>query len=125
MKAKKAGADDAWLVEDGYITEGTSSNAWIIQGKTLVTRSATREILHGITRAAVIKLTETAGLSLEERAFTLDEAKSADEAFVTSAAAFVMPVVQIDDAVIGNGKPGPLVIRLRALYLEGANKAAT
>lgn len=118
MKAKEAGADDAWLVEDGYVTEGTSNNAWIIRGKTLVTRQTTRKILHGITRAAVIELTERAGFSLEERAFTLDEAKAADEAFLTSAAAFVMPVVQIDEAVIGNGRPGPITQQLRALYLK-------
>lgn len=122
MMAKKANADDAWLVEDGLVTEGTSSNAWIVQGKTLVTRQKSDDILHGITRAAVLTRAIEDGLAIEERPFSPEEARAANEAFQTSAAAFVMPVVCIDDTVIGDGRPGPVTRRLRALYLESARR---
>lgn len=119
--AMKAGADDAWLVEDGFVTEGTSNNAWIVLGDgTLVTRQLSNAILHGITRKAVMKLAEERQLKIEERPFTIDEAKAAREAFVTSASAFVMPVVEIDGAVLGDGKPGETTRRLREIYLEAA-----
>ena len=124
MMAKAAGADDAWMVEDGKVTEGTSNNAYIVTGGRIVTRHLGNEILHGITRAAVLRFAREAQMEVEERGFTLDEAKSADEAFVTSASAFVMPVVQIDDAVIGDGTPGPVSRRLREIYLEESRKAA-
>lgn len=122
MMAKQANADDAWLVEDGLVTEGTSSNAWIVQGKTLVTRQKSDDILHGITRAAVLTRATEDGLAIEERPFSPEEARAANEAFQTSAAAFVMPVVCIDDTVIGDGRPGPVTRRLRALYLESARR---
>ncbi len=124
MMAKAEGADDAWMVEDGKVTEGTSNNAYIVTGGRIVTRHLGNEILHGITRAAVLRFAREAQMEVEERGFTLDEAKSADEAFVTSASAFVMPVVQIDDAVIGGGRPGPVSRRLREIYLEESRKAA-
>lgn len=124
MMAKKAGADDAWLVEDGLVTEGTSNNAWIVKGGRIVTRGLSNEILHGITRAAVLRYADEAQLKVEERPFTLAEAQAADEAFVTSASAFVMPVVEIDGVKLGGGKPGPVATRLREIYLEESRKAA-
>lgn len=120
MAAKNAGANDAWMILDGFVTEGTSNNAWIVRGKTVITRPTSQEILHGITRAAITRLAEQDGLTVEEHPFTLDEAKAADEAFSTSAAAFVMPVVQIDEVKIGDGTPGPTTRRLRQIYLEMA-----
>lgn len=124
MMAKKAGADDAWLVEDGLVTEGTSNNAWIVKGGRIVTRGLSNDILHGITRAAVLRYADEAQLKVEERSFTLAEAQAADEAFVTSASAFVMPVVEIDGVKLGSGKPGPVATRLREIYLEESRKAA-
>lgn len=124
MAAKKAGADDAWMVEDGFVTEGTSNNTYIIKGSTIVTRHLGHEILHGITRAAVLRLAREAQLTVEERPYTLDEAKAADEAFFTSASAFVMPVVQIDEAVLGDGRPGPVARRLREIYLDEMRRSA-
>jgi D-alanine transaminase len=120
--AKEQGADDAWLVEDGFVTEGTSNNAWIVlDDGTLVTRELSNDILHGITRKAVMKLAAERQIRIEERPFTLEEAKGAKEAFVTSASAFVMPVISIDGTSIGDGKPGALSKRLRAIYLDEAH----
>lgn len=124
MMAKKAGADDAWMVEDGFVTEGTSNNAYIVMGNTIVTRALSNDILHGITRAAVLRFAEEAQMKIEERNFTIDEAKEADEAFVTSASTFVMPVVELDGASIGEGVPGNVSKRLREIYLEESRKAA-
>ena len=124
MMAKQAGADDAWMVEHGHVTEGTSNNAYIVQGDTIVTRHLGNEILHGITRAAVLRFAREAQMTVEERSFTIDEAKEADVAFITSASAFVMPVVSIDGAMIGNGAPGPVAKRLREIYLDESRKAA-
>lgn len=124
MMAKAAGADDAWMVEDGKVTEGTSNNAYIVKDGKIITRHLSTEILHGITRAAVLRAAREAQMEVEERAFTIAEAKSADEAFFTSASAFVMPVVAIDDAKVGAGVPGPVTLRLREIYLEEARKAA-
>lgn len=118
MMAKAAGADDAWMVEDGAVTEGTSNNAYIVKGNTIVTRHLGNEILHGITRAAVLRMAQEAQMQVEERSFTLEEAAAADEAFITSASTFVMPVVSLDGAQIGTGKPGPVAARLREIYLE-------
>ncbi|MEM9972610.1 MAG: D-amino-acid transaminase [Pseudomonadota bacterium] len=124
MAAKKAGADDAWMIEDGEVTEGTSNNAYIVKGRTIVTRHLGNEILHGITRAAVLRFAREAQMEVEERAFTIDEAKAADEAFVTSASSFVMPVVEIDGQALSNGAPGPVATRLRDIYLDEMRKAA-
>ena len=124
MMAKKAGCDDAWMVEDGFVTEGTSNNAYIVKGNTIITRQLSNDILHGITRAAVLRFAKEAQMQVEERLFTIDEAKEADEAFVTSATTFVMPVVEIDGAAIGTGKPGSVAARLREIYLEESRKAA-
>lgn len=124
MMAKKAGADDAWLVEDGQVTEGTSNNAYIVKGNRIITRQLSNDILHGITRAAVLAYAREAQMEVEERAFTIAEAQGADEAFVTSASAFLMPVVEIDGAVLGDGKPGPVATRLREIYIEESRKRA-
>jgi len=124
MMAKKAGCDDAWLVEDGHVTEGTSNNAYIVKGGKIITRQLSSDILHGITRAAVLRMAREAQMVVEERPFTIDEAKEADEAFVTSASAFVFPVVEIDGARLGNGTPGPVARRLREIYLEESLKSA-
>lgn len=124
MMAKAAGADDAWMVEDGKVTEGTSNNAYIVKDGKIITRHLSTEILHGITRAAVLRFAKEAQMEVEERAFTIAEAQQADEAFFTSASAFVMPVVEIDGATLGDGKPGPVTMRLREIYLEEARKAA-
>jgi D-alanine transaminase len=125
MMAKAAGADDAWMVEDGFVTEGTSNNAYIItHDGTIVTRHLSTEILHGITRAAVLKMANEAQMKLEERPFTIKEAQHAAEAFITSASSFVMPIVSIDGAAVGTGAPGPIAKRLREIYLEESRKAA-
>jgi D-alanine transaminase len=124
MEAKARGADDAWMVEDGHVTEGTSNNAYIVKGNTIVTRHLGEEILHGITRAAVLRMAEEAQMKVEERPFTPEEAQGADEAFITSASAFVMPVVRIDGAAVGDGAPGPVARRLREIYLDETRRAA-
>ena len=124
MMAKKAGVDDAWFTEDGLVTEGTSNNAYIVKGNRIVTRALSNDILHGITRAAVLRFAREAQMEVEERSFTIDEAKQADEAFITSASAFVMPVVQVDGVAIGTGKPGHVATRLREIYIEEMRKAA-
>ena len=124
MRAKAEGADDAWMVEEGMVTEGTSNNAYIVKDGTIVTRQLGHEILHGITRAAVLRFAREAQMQVEERAFTVEEARAADEAFVTSASAFVMPVVAIDGEPLGDGRPGPVARRLREIYLEESRKTA-
>ncbi|WP_298849394.1 D-amino-acid transaminase [uncultured Ruegeria sp.] len=124
MMAKKAGCDDAWLVEDGYVTEGTSNNAYFVKNGKIVTRPLSNDILHGITRKAVLRMAAEAQMEIEERLFTIDEAKKADEAFTTSASAFVMPVVEIDGVALGDGTPGPIAKRLREIYLDESRKAA-
>jgi len=124
MMAKAAGADDAWMVEDGHVTEGTSNNAYIVKGNTIVTRNLGTEILHGITRAAVLRFAREAQMVVEERPFSIDEVQAADEAFITSASAFVMPVVEMDGAAIGTGAPGKVTARLREIYLDEMRKAA-
>ncbi len=124
MAAKAAGADDAWMIEDGFVTEGTSNNAYIVKNGKIITRHLGNEILHGITRAAVLRFAREAQMEVEERSFTLDEAKDADEAFITSASTFVMPVVEIDGEAIGEGTPGPVAARLREIYLDESRKVA-
>jgi len=125
MMAKQAGADDAWMVEEGEVTEGTSNNAYIVtQDGTIVTRHLGTEILHGITRAAVLRFAREAQMKVEERPFTIEEAKAAKEAFITSASSFVMPVVEIDGAKIGDGAPGDISKRLREIYIEESRAKA-
>lgn len=126
MMAKAAGKDDAWMVEDGFVTEGTSNNAYVVtRDGVIVTRDLSAAILHGITRAAVLRLAGEAQMRIEERAFTLAEAREAAEAFITSASSFVTPVVEIDGVVIGDGRPGPVAARLREIYLAESRARAS
>lgn len=119
--ALDAGADDAWMVEDGFITEGTSNNAYIITAdRKIKTRHLGNEILSGITRTAVLKFAREANYEVVEASFTLDEVAQASEAFITSASMFVMPVVSFDGKDIGNGKPGPITQELRKIYIATA-----
>ena len=125
--AAEAGVGEAWMVEDGKVTEGASSTAFVItRDRRIVTRPLSNAILPGITRRAVIRLAEENGLAVEERLFSIEEAHEAAEAFITSASSFVMPVVKIDGRAVADGRPGPLTRRLRALYLDmaGAPQAA-
>ena len=123
--ALDAGADDAWMVEDGFVTEGSSNNAYIVtRGGVVVTRQLGNEILHGITRASVLRLSREHQISVEERPFTVDEAKRAAEAFITSASSFIIPVIGIDGETIGDGRPGPITGRLREIYIESARASA-
>ena len=117
--ALEAGADDAWLIEDGLVTEGSAANAYIVtQDRRLVTRSLGPEILAGVTRQAVLQLAAEHQLSIEQRPFSLTEAQTAREAFNTAATSLVLPVVAINGTPIGDGQPGPMTRRLRALYIE-------
>ncbi len=124
--AKEAGAAEAWLIRDGHVTEGTSSNAWIVDADgVLVTHPKTNDILGGITRETTIACAEELQIKVEERPFTLSEARQAKEAFISSATNLVMPVVQIDDAKVGSGAPGPVTARLREAYKSRARRAAS
>lgn len=122
-EAKRSGADDAWLLDDSEcVTEATSSNAFILTDENqLITRNLNENILHGITRAAVLALAAESGVGLQQRPFTLDELYRAKEAFSTSASTFVMPVVEVNGRAIGNGKVGPIARKLRELYIEFAS----
>ncbi|MTH77786.1 D-amino-acid transaminase [Paracoccus aestuariivivens] len=124
MEAKHRGADDAWLVEDGFVTEGTSNNTYIVKDGRIITRQLSTDILHGITRASLLRFAAEAQMQIEERPFTIAEAQAADEAFFTSASAFVLPVVEIDGAKVNGGTVGPVTTRLRELYLEESLKSA-
>ena len=121
MEARARGADDAWMTQDGAVTEATSSNAYIVTGDgRIVTRNLSEDILHGITRSSVLALARESQMTVEERPFTIAEAQGATEAFVTAATAFVWPVVEIDGVAVGTGRPGPLAGRLREIYLAAA-----
>ncbi|MGF1543607.1 MAG: D-amino-acid transaminase [Parvularculaceae bacterium] len=117
--ARDAGCAEAWLIRDGVVTEGAASNAWIVaESGSLVTQPLGAHILGGITRASVIERAREAQIAVEERAFTLDEARSAREAFMTSATAVVTPITHIDDRPVGDGAPGPIAARLREAYID-------
>jgi D-alanine transaminase len=123
QQAKLAGAYEAWMVEDGAVTEGTSSTAFIVDaGGAVRTQPLGHHILPGVTRRAVLRLAGIEGVTVAERPFTLAEARTAQEAFLTAASAFVLPVVEIDGAKIGDGKPGPIAKLFRQLYVEEARK---
>jgi len=125
LEAVDQGADDVWMVEDGYVTEGSSNNAYIVlENNRIVTRALSHAILAGCTRAAVLRLAREKGLVVEERGFTPEESQEAMEAFMTSASGFVTGVVSIDGRVLSNGKPGPITSKLREIYLELARKTA-
>jgi len=124
--AREAGAYEAWFVDElGLVTEGASSNAWIVDAEgRLRTRDIQANILRGVTRLSVLGLIADSGLTVDERAFTVEEAKSAREAFVTGAGSLVLPVVRIDGAIVGDGAPGPVAKRLRELYMSDARRNA-
>jgi D-alanine transaminase len=125
MEAKAYGADDAWLTRDGFVTEGTSQNAHIVtKDGVLITHQLDRRILHGITRAAMMQMTEGLVSKVEERPFTVLEAQNAAEAYVTAATALVLPVTQIDGMVIGDGNIGPVTAALRKAYIDWARETA-
>ncbi len=124
-RARRAGAAEAWLLRDGKVTEGGSSNAWIVdQDGALITHPLGNEILGGITRETVIAVARSLQLSVRERPFTRDEAMGAREAFITSAMNLVTPVVAIDGEMVGDGRPGPIATRLRQAYLDHCMSAA-
>lgn len=119
--AMEDGFDDAWVCDGDVVNEASSANAYIVQDDgTIVTRHLGNEILHGITRAAVLELCEKSGYRVEERPFTVEEAYEAREAFITSASSFVYPVVRINERVLGNGVPGPVASELRQIYIDMA-----
>ncbi|MCM2292748.1 D-amino-acid transaminase [Allorhizobium sp. BGMRC 0089] len=123
--AKADGFDEAWMLEDGVVTEGASSTAYIITADDrIITRANSNKTLPGCTRLAVLDLAREHGLTIEERPFTLAEALAAREAALTSASNFIVPIVMIDDTPVGDGKPGAMVKRLRALYMDNARKTA-
>lgn len=124
--AREVGAYECWLVDDlGLVTEGTSTNAWIIDAEgVLRTRDTQANILRGCTRATLMQIIREEGIPFEERAFTVEEARAAQEAFFTAAGAFVLPAISIDGVKIGTGKPGPITRRLREAYLEAARDGA-
>ncbi len=116
--AAEAGCDEALMIEDGVITEGGSSTAWIVKGKTLISRPLSPAVLAGITRKAMLTYLAESGFAFEERPFTLREALEADEVIVTAATALIMPVTEIDGQSIGGGQPGPVARRLRDIYFD-------
>jgi D-alanine transaminase len=122
QEAYEKGAAEGWMVEDGYITEGTSSNAYIVAGNKIITRPLSNRILAGCTRRALFRMASEHGVEIEERLFTPEEAYKADEAFLTSASQFVMPITEIDGHRIGGGQVGPVVRKMRELFLEEATR---
>ncbi|KCZ55950.1 hypothetical protein HY29_10110 [Hyphomonas beringensis] len=125
--AKQAGADTAFLVQDGHVTEAASANAWIVNDSgRLITRNLSTDILPGITRSGVLRLIDKTGLEIEERAFTPDEALNATEAFTTSAGAMIAPVIMMEGQPVGAGKPGPVTRKVQKAYYEaiGADVAS-
>lgn len=122
--AIRSGFDDTWMVENGTITEGTSNNAYIIKDGVIITRQLSHDILHGITRASLLRYAKDRQMTIEERPFTVDEVKAADEAFVTSASTYVTPIISIDGVNIGDGAPGKHALGLRQVYIEESLKAA-
>jgi len=122
--AKLRGAYEAWMVEDGHVTEGTSSSAFIVDKDGIVrTQPLGHHILPGVTRRSVLRLADIKGVRIEERPFTVAEALSAREAFMSAASAFVLPIVEIDGNKIGDGRPGAIAKLFRELYIEEARKA--
>lgn len=120
QEAYEKGAHEGWMVEDGHVTEGTSSNAYIVKDGKVITRPLSNSILAGCTRRSLFRLAREHGVEIVERRFTPQEAYAADEAFLTSASQFVMPIVEIDGRRIGGGQPGPVTRKLRELFLAEA-----
>ena len=122
QEARVAGAFEALMHEDGVVTEGGSSNVWIVQEGMLRTRPLSNSILAGITRDVTMQLAYELGMPVDERAFTVDDALEADECFMTSATSFVLPVTRIDGKTIGHGTPGRCTLAVRNAYLERATR---
>lgn len=122
--AVEKGAFEGWMVEDGYVTEGTSSTAYIVKDGTIITRPLSNEILPGIRRKVIKQLCADKGVKLEERLFTVEEALNADEAFLSSATTLVMPIVEIDGHQIGGGQPGPVARQMREYYVAAIKAEA-
>ena len=124
-EAYRQGKDDAWMVEDGFVTEGSSNNTYIVtkEGK-IITRNLTNSILPGITRKSVLRIADEMKMEIEERPFTIEEAQNAAEAFMTAATSFVTPVIEIDGVELGDGTPGPVSKRLGEVYIEESRKAS-
>jgi D-alanine transaminase len=122
QEAYEKGAFEGWMVEDGYVTEGTSSNAYIVKDNTVITRGLSHEILAGCTRRALFRLANEHGVNIVERRFTPDEAYGAEEAFLTSASNFVLSITEIDGHRIGGGQPGPVARKLREIFLQEVTK---
>jgi len=124
QRAYEQGAFEGWMVEDGKVTEGTSSNAYIVKDGKVITRPLSNSILAGCTRRSLFRMAKEEGVVIEERLFTPEEAYAADEAFLTSASNFVLPIVEIDGKRVGGGQPGPVVRKLREIYLDEARRQA-
>ncbi|HVO04826.1 MAG TPA: D-amino-acid transaminase [Candidatus Cybelea sp.] len=127
QRAAEEGAYEAWQIDpDGHVTEGTSTNAWIVtKDRRIVTRPLGHEILPGVTRRALLDLLEATDFTLEERSFALAEALEATEAFLTSSSVFLLPITSIDGERVADGKPGPLSMKLRQIYLDHASRQAS
>jgi len=123
-EAKRKGAYEGWMVEDGFVTEGTSSSAYIVKDNVIITRPLSNSILPGIRRKLLIEIAKEHDIKIEERLFSPTEALEADEAFLSSATTFVLPIVEIDGKTIGSGKPGPVYEKMRKMYIESALKIA-
>jgi len=119
-EAVSEGAYEGWMVEDGYVTEGTSSSAYIVKDGTIITKPLSNAILPGIRRKLILELAPEHGIRVEQRAFTPEEAYAADEAFLSSATTMVYPIIEIDGRQIGTGNPGPVAEKLRKLYIEAS-----
>lgn len=123
-EAHQAGAYEGWMVEDGFVTEGTSSTAYIVKNGTIITRPLSNSILPGIRRKLLIELANEHNVKIEQRPFSVKEALNADEAFLSSATTFVLPIIEIDKKQIGNGKPGPIYKKMREMYIKSALEIA-
>jgi len=123
-EAKRKGAYEGWMVEDGFVTEGTSSSAYIVKDNVIITRPLSNSILPGIRRKLLIEIAKEHDVKIEERLFTPQEALEADEAFLSSATTFVLPIIEIDGKSIGDGKPGPIFEKMRQMYIDSALKIA-
>ena len=123
-QASKQGAFEGWMVEDGFVTEGTSSSAYIVKDGKIITRPLSNSILSGIRRKILLELAKEHKIELEQRLFSVKEALEADEAFLSSATTFVLPIIEIDGKQIGDGKPGKIAKKMREMYIDSALKVA-
>lgn len=124
QEAVEKGGFEGWMVEDGFVTEGTSSTAYIVKDDTIITRPLSNSILPGIRRKVLLQLCADNNVKLEERLFTVEEALAADEAFLSSATTLVMPIVEIDDTMVGGGQPGPMARKMREAYITAIKAEA-